>query len=334
VKVGIGAVDLYGFVPDHRLQPKLWLPMKLDEGRFPLSIDQAKSMNPKAFHKAEGSRDRSIRHDPHRHVDTFGCHRDEVPEVIVRGLRLRKSSIRLLLRRVDDIRKLDGVLNKEHGDVVANDVPIAFLCVEFYREATDVAREVGRALVAGYGRETHKRGCFLPCSLEEIGFRHLRQRLVVLEIAMGPETAGVDDTLGNALMIKMKDFLAKVKVFERSGTARADLEGILVIGYRDALLRGQHGRIAGSGLVGFSASAARYYLIGVPRVFVVVHNAPRLVRGLIFLWHRVLLSLYEVVKVGGTRRICATSMPWRVRATLMSQLSRCRRDSHSRPKQV
>ena len=44
----------------------------------------------------------------------------------MRCLRLRESSIRLLLRRMNDIRKFDGVLNEENRDVVADNVPVAF----------------------------------------------------------------------------------------------------------------------------------------------------------------------------------------------------------------
>jgi hypothetical protein len=38
----------------------------------------------------------------------------------------------------------------------------------------------------------------------------------------------------------------------------------LVIEYRDSLLRRQYGRIAGGGLVHFSAATSRHALIGVP----------------------------------------------------------------------
>ena len=71
MEIRIGAVDLHRFVPDHRLQPQLRFPMELDEGRFPLGIDEAEGMDAKAFHEAEGARDRPVRHDPHHHVHAF-----------------------------------------------------------------------------------------------------------------------------------------------------------------------------------------------------------------------------------------------------------------------
>src|SRR5688500_18880246 len=71
MEVGVGAVDLDGFVPYHRLEPKLGLPMKLDEGRLSGRIDEAKSMDAEPFHEAEGAWNRSIRHNPHDHVHAF-----------------------------------------------------------------------------------------------------------------------------------------------------------------------------------------------------------------------------------------------------------------------
>ena len=156
VEIRIGAIDLHRFVPHHRLQPQLRFPMKLDEGRLPLGIDEAEGMHAEAFHEAEGARDCPVRHDPHHHMHAFRRQGDKVPEVVMRRLRLRKSPIRFLLHRMDQVRKLDGVLNEEHRDIVPHDVPVAFLRVELHRKAADVARQVRRAFVAGHGREAHE----------------------------------------------------------------------------------------------------------------------------------------------------------------------------------
>ena len=188
-------------------------------------------MDAEALHEAERARDRPVRHDPHHHVHAFRRQGDEVPEVVVRRLRLRESSIRFLLHRMDHVGKLDGVLNEEHRDVVADDVPVAFLRVELHREAADVARQVGRAFVAGHGREAHEGGGFLPCALKDVGLGDVGKRLVVLEIAMRAKAAGMNHPLGDALMIEVEDLLAKVKIFERRGAAGADPERILIVGY-------------------------------------------------------------------------------------------------------
>jgi hypothetical protein len=102
---------------------------------------------------------------------------------------------------------------------------------------------------------------------------------------MHPKTAGVNDSFGDTLMVEVENLFAKVKVFEPGGAACSDLEGILVIGYRDALLRGQHGGIAIGGLVHFSATADLHVLIGVPHIFSVIGNALSLVIVPTFLRH-------------------------------------------------
>ena len=71
-----------------------------------------------------------------------GVSDDEIPEIVVRRLRLRKGAVGLRLHRVDDVGKLDRVLDEEDRDVVADEVPVAFLGVELHREAAHVAREV------------------------------------------------------------------------------------------------------------------------------------------------------------------------------------------------
>jgi hypothetical protein len=63
----------------------------------------------------------------------------EVPVVVVCGLRLRYLTVGLRLTSVDHIGELHGVLNEEDRDVVANEIPVAFLCVMLDGESTDIA---------------------------------------------------------------------------------------------------------------------------------------------------------------------------------------------------
>jgi hypothetical protein len=69
------------------------------------------------------------------------------------------------------------------------------------------------------------------------------------------ETARVYDALGYALVVEVKDLFAEVEIFERSRAAPADLQRILVVGDRCALLRGERGDIAAGDLVRFAALA-------------------------------------------------------------------------------
>ena len=175
-------------------------------------------MDAESLHETKRSRDRSIGHDPHDHVHAFGRQRNEIPKIIVRGLCLRKSAIGFLFRSMDDIRKLDRILNKEHGNVVSHDVPIALFRIDLYREAAHIARQIRRAFVAGNGREAHEHGSFLFGPLKEIGLGDVGQRFVIFEIAMCSEAARVNDSLRDTLVIESeRSFRENESLRARSG---------------------------------------------------------------------------------------------------------------------
>ncbi len=54
----------------------------------------------------------------------------------------------------------------------------------------------------------------------------------------------MNDTLGNTLVVEMKDFLTKVKILKERGTTGADAQRILIIGDRHTLLRRQGSNIS------------------------------------------------------------------------------------------
>ena len=120
-------------------------------------VHEPERVDAEPLHEPEGARDRAVRHRPHEHVGRLRHERHEVPEVVVRGLGLREAAVGLLLGRVDQVGELDRVLDEEHRDVVADEVPVALLRVELHREAPHVARQIERALVAGHGREADER---------------------------------------------------------------------------------------------------------------------------------------------------------------------------------
>ena len=153
--------------------------------------------------------------------------------------RLREIAIRLLFRGVNQIRELDRILDEEHRDVVAHDIPVALFGVELHREAAHIARQIGGAFIAGHGGETHEGRRLLARPLEQIGRGDVRKRLVVFEVSVGAISARMHHAFRNPLMIEMEDLLAKMKILEGGGPSRADPERILIVGNRRTLLRGQ-----------------------------------------------------------------------------------------------
>ena len=73
--------------------------------------------------------------------------------------------------------------------------------------------------------------------------------------------AGMDDALGNALVVEVEDLLAEMEVLDQRRAARADLQRVLVVGDRAALRRGQDRRVALGDLVQFAAIAAHEFLV-------------------------------------------------------------------------
>ena len=64
-----------------------------------------------------------------------GHQRHEVPERVVRGGSLREAAIGFHLHGVDEVGELDRVLDEEHRDVVADEIPVALLACRTSRRS-------------------------------------------------------------------------------------------------------------------------------------------------------------------------------------------------------
>ncbi len=162
VKVRIRTVDFHRLVPDNGLETKFWLPDEFDESRLVLGIHEAKGMNPKPLHEAEGARNCTIRHDPHDHVHGFRCQTDEIPEIIVCRLRLRKSPVRFLLDGMNHIGKSNGILDEEDRNIIAYEIPVAFLGVNLNGEAAHIASKIERPFRSCDGGKPDENWHFSP----------------------------------------------------------------------------------------------------------------------------------------------------------------------------
>src|ERR1039458_10142679 len=105
---------------------------------------------------------------------------------------------------MDEIGKFDGVLNEEHWDVVANEVPVSLLCIEFHGEAAYVARRVHRSGAARYRRNAGEQRRLFARALEQVGLCDIGQRFEILKITVRGRTARVHDTFRNSLVVDRK----------------------------------------------------------------------------------------------------------------------------------
>ena len=69
---------------------------------------------------------------------TFGLKSNKVPEIVMCALSLWNFIVRLRLHSMDDVGKFDGVLNEEHGYVVADDIPIPLSGIEFDGKSANI----------------------------------------------------------------------------------------------------------------------------------------------------------------------------------------------------
>ena len=136
---------------------------------------------------------------------------------------------------------------KKTGNVVADEVEIAFVGVEFDRKAAHIPGQVACPRAAGDGGEPREDFRFLAFLGEERRPRQMRNWIGHLEIAMRARSAGVNDALGNSLVIEMGDLLAEGEIFQKRRTALPGFQRILVVRDDDALIGRERslGRISG-----------------------------------------------------------------------------------------
>ena len=103
---------------------------------------------------------------------------------------------------MNDIWKLHSVLNEEDGDVVANDVPIALFGVELDGETADIADSISGTTATEHSREAQEHGCLARCVGEHAGGRDVGCRFEEGELSKRARTTGVDDALGDALVVE------------------------------------------------------------------------------------------------------------------------------------
>ena len=213
--------------------------MELHIRRLTAPVDQAESVHTEALHHPKAPRDRPVGHDPHDHVHRFRGQRYVVPEVVVRGGCLRDLQQRLRLERVHQVRELDRVLDEEHRDVVADQVPHPLTGVELRRETTGVSCGVRRPTGTVHRGEPYEhlgggRGIGQDLRPGE-GSQRLRQ----LEHTVRPRTAGVHHPLRHPLMIEVGDLLPEQEILEQGRTPTARLQRVLIVRDAQALITGQ-----------------------------------------------------------------------------------------------
>ena len=114
---------------------------------------------------------------------------------------------------VDDVGELDGVLDEEHRDGIADQVVNAFGRVELGGEPPGVSDRVGRAPRAEHRREPDEYRSLYALG-QEPGLGYGGGGPVGRGDPVGADTAGVDHSLWDPFVIEVRDLLAQVMVLE------------------------------------------------------------------------------------------------------------------------
>ena len=229
MEIRVGARDFNRLVPCGRRDAQHRFPVEFDELALALGIDEAEGVDAESLNHAQRPGDRAIRHCPHDHVHRFGHQPNEIPEGIVRRGCLWVAAVSLHLHAVHKVRKLHRILDEEHRYVVSYQVPIAALCVQLDGKPAYVARRVDRTCPTSHGGEAHEYRTGCASLLENRGFRQFRDCSGAFKNTVSARTARMNNALGDALMIKVKNLFAKDKILEQGGTSLSRSKAVLVV---------------------------------------------------------------------------------------------------------
>lgn len=119
------------------------------------------------------------------------------------ALGLRNFNIWFRLRGVDQVCELNGVLNEEDWNVVAHDIPIALLSVEFDGETSHVSHCIGAASRPEDGRKSKEDRCGSRSVGQNPSTGHVFGAFVELEDSECTGTASMSYLFGNTLVVEM-----------------------------------------------------------------------------------------------------------------------------------
>ena len=236
MEVRVLTTDFERFIPRQAMNSKLGRPMEFDEMTFSVLVDEGERINAEPLHHPERSWNSAITHHPKNGVSGLRLKGEEVPEIVVSGLAGRYLVVRLGLNGVDKVGKLHGILDKEHRDVVSigrlqlllagckkienvpDNIPITLRGVKLSCESTDITYGVCAAPRALDGREAHEHGCGPRRVGKDRGEGVLRSSVVeYTEVSVSSDTASVDDSFGDTLVVETMNLLHGDLVLKQSG---------------------------------------------------------------------------------------------------------------------
>ena len=203
--------------------------VELDPYALIRRVDHRECMTAETVHVAKAFWNATIGHHDRHLVQCLGQKGPEIPVAVGAA----QAATWVPLYCVVEVREAQRIAKEEHRRVVPDDVPVSFLCVELYREATYVTLCVRGAALAGDRREAREHRRLLADRAEDLRACIARDVVCHGKRAMGTPTFSVHPPLGDHLAIEMRQLLDQPDILQQRGPARRGHD-ISVVGNRSA----------------------------------------------------------------------------------------------------
>ena len=232
VEVGVGARHGGGLGVGEEGHALAGMEVVLDPEFLARGVDPHIGVRAVAVHLTPGARQAPHAHQIGHLVRRLGIVGPEVPLHVV----VAQPGVGQPLLAADEVRELHRIAHEEDRGVVAHQVVVALVRIEFQREAAHVAPGVGAALLARHGREARQH-FGLRARLEQRGLRIGRDVVRGFEHAERARALGVGLTLGNLLAVEVRHLLQEVHVVQHHGPVRPDGKRVPITDRRSACAR-------------------------------------------------------------------------------------------------
>jgi hypothetical protein len=109
---------------------------------------------------------------------------------------------------MNDVGEFHSILNEEYGQVVSNDIPISFLCIELDSEPSNISNCIRTSARAKNGGESEEDRCCARGIGKYASIRNIRCALVELEGTKSTRTTGMHDSFWDTLVVEFHNLVA------------------------------------------------------------------------------------------------------------------------------
>ena len=225
MRLAVFGDDCLGLLVGEVLDALQGAEMELNPCALIILVDEAVSVAAEAVHVAERGRNTARRHGDCDLMERLG---QQCPEIPVAGGTAHAAAW-VALDGVVEVGEFQGVTQEKHGSVVADQVPVSAVSIEFYGEATYVAFGIGGSPLAGHSREANQAGRLLANFREDCRFGEFRDVVGHGKSAERARTFGVHAPLGYHLAVEMGYFLNVPGILNGNGSRATGGLNILVV---------------------------------------------------------------------------------------------------------